>query len=123
MTATRYRVLFVRTIDDDDNTYYTNDHDDDKTYDTLDDDDDDDDSSSSDDSSLPRTLPDKIRLGRKSLSVAEDLTVNSYARQRGDRGENWRQQEHVMDSKDDSCAYSDCTGNDSNKYAEYTTRT
>ena len=65
--------------------------------------------------------------------MAEDLTVNSYAislknkmqeqRQRGDRGENWRQQEHVMDSKDDSCAYSDCTGNDSNKYAEYTTRT
>ena len=38
MTATRYRVLLVRTIDDDDNTYYTNDHDDDKTYDTLDDD-------------------------------------------------------------------------------------
>lgn len=46
--------------------------DDDDTYD------DDEESGSSEESSLP-TLPDKIKIGRKSMPVNDELTVNSYA--------------------------------------------
>ena len=87
----------------------SNEFDDTSTYNTdadqTDDDDDDDESASSAESSLP-TLPDKIRLGRKSMPVRDDLTENSYAisleNKRLDREERERNRRRHGESRDDT---------------------